>query len=180
MELTLYQEHIRWKLVTEEVGRIVRALKGETGTRFENLDELHQECLVHVYEKIPQFMGKNDCKEFSFIYQLCRNHLINYQRFHIRGKRDYRKKVNSGLHPVNFIGHYAEEDADEVHYMGRSLDSPEDILRAEQLAQAMTDKQQSDKTFREFIDWAWDSHYSVVDLTSNKAIMAFDRLMEEI
>lgn len=180
MELTPYQEHIRWKRVGEEVSRIVNTLQGETATRFEHLDELEQECLTHVYDKLSRFEGRNGCQEFSFIFGICRNHLINYHIFHTRGKRDYRQKINAGLTPVNFIGHYAGEDSEEVSYIGLDSDSPEDILQAEQLAQIMMDKQESDKIFREFIDWSWKSRHNVVDLTSVKAITAFDRLMEDI
>lgn len=175
----MWEDYIRWKRVKEEVGKIVKTLQGETGTRFEHLDELEQECLTHVYEKLPRFMGKNGCKEFSFIYQLCRNHLINYHIFHTRGKRDYRQKVNAGLHPVNFIGHYAEEDSDEVHYIGLDSDSPEDILQAEQLCQAMVEKHQSEKHFRKFLDTAYHSH-NTISLSTNTAKFALDNILEEV
>lgn len=178
--MTPYQEHIRWKRVGEEVSRVVNTLQGETATRFEHTEELVQDCLVHVYEKLPQFKSKNGCQEFSFIFGICRNHLINYHIFHTRGKRDYRKKINSGLDPVNFTGYYAGEDSDEVHYLKLNIDSPENILQAEQLAQTMTEKQKSDKMFREFVDESWNSPISVIDLSSKKATIAFDRLMEDI
>lgn len=119
------------------VEKFVRTLQGETGTKFEEVEDLVQECCLRVLEQGGKFEGKNGCARESFIYSIVRNRLINYKIFHCRQKRDYRQTMSGKLITEHFQENYEGELPSESSIFEKLVGydfSPEHYIEQEELA----------------------------------------------
>ena len=167
-----------WSTVKVMVEKVVTKIQGETGTSFEDKGELVQECLVNAFVNLDKYEGRDGCEKFSFLYTLCKNHLINYHIFHTRKRRDYRVTITSGLNPENRAGVFTFGDNLSGLSDTEDYNDPLEVLIAEEMLELLEDAYKVDKYTKKFVDKTFKSEAKFISTTTKMATLALSPIMD--